>query len=101
MTKPSRHARTLHDIITVDSDAILCGDEGFIRRCVRGGEPSRAGAAGMKKISPSTTFANGWRISFRCQRDFHGLRYVSNAANWTASVSVVGGYTPEDKGSLL
>ncbi|MFP1528863.1 pyridoxal-phosphate dependent enzyme [Escherichia coli] len=55
----------LDHIITVDSDAICAAMKDLLKMCAVA-EPSGALAlAGMKNISPSTTFAaNGWRIFF-------------------------------------
>lgn len=56
----------LDDIITVDSDAICAAMKDLFEDVRAVAEPSGALAlAGMKNISPSTTFAaNGWRIFF-------------------------------------
>ncbi len=56
----------LDDIITVDSDAICAAMKDLFEDVRAVAEPSGALAlAGMKNISPSTTFAvSGWRIFF-------------------------------------
>ncbi|WP_407221862.1 hypothetical protein [Escherichia coli] len=76
-----RLCRVFDDIITVDSDAIPCGDEGFIRRCARGGGTfRRAGAGvGMKKYIAQHNI-RGERLAHilsGANVNFHGLRYVS------------------------
>lgn len=61
-----RLCRVSDDIITVDSDAICAAMKDLFEDVRAVAEPSGALAlAGMKNISPSTTFAaNGWRIFF-------------------------------------
>lgn len=55
----------LDDIITVDSDAICAAMKDLFEDVRAVAEPLALALAGMKNISPCTTFAaNGWRIFF-------------------------------------